>query len=92
MLYTRQSKYGILLALRKTELNCVLYTDIPLQDLLKNPSQSSTSEVPVAVLCRRGNDSLVATRALREAGINARDVVGGLQAWSRTVDPQFPTY
>ena len=47
----------------------------------------------VLVVCRRGNDSQVAVRRLEEAGLaNAFDVEGGLQSWSKTVDPTFPLY
>ena len=47
----------------------------------------------VLVVCRRGNDSQVAVRRLEEAGVaNAFDVEGGLQSWSKTVDPTFPLY
>ena len=45
------------------------------------------------MVCRRGNDSQVAVRRLEEAGVaNAFDVEGGLQSWSKTVDPTFPLY
>jgi adenylyltransferase/sulfurtransferase len=45
------------------------------------------------VVCRRGNDSQRAVAALREAGLaHAVDVVGGVEAWAREVDPGFPLY
>ena len=45
-------------------------------------------------LCRRGNDSQAGVRAVQELlpGVEVRDVVGGLQAWTTTVDPSFPAY
>lgn len=52
----------------------------------------------VFVLCRRGIDSRVATRTLRNfepfatAFPDCRHVDGGLLAWSATIDPTFPTY
>ena len=48
------------------------------------------------LLCRRGNDSQVAASVVREAmaeeGVRVRDVAGGLHAWARDVDQDFPVY
>ena len=48
------------------------------------------------LLCRRGNDSQIAASELREAmakeGVRVRDVAGGLHAWARDVDKDFPVY
>ena len=46
----------------------------------------------VFVLCRRGVDSVAATRILRLQGVRAFNVTGGLQAWAAEVDPAFPVY
>jgi rhodanese-related sulfurtransferase len=46
----------------------------------------------VFVLCRRGVDSVAATRILRHQGVRAFNVTGGLQAWAAEVDPAFPVY
>jgi len=47
----------------------------------------------VYVVCRRGNDSQLAVRALEAAGlVGARDVQGGLEAWRTQVDPTWPQY
>lgn len=44
-------------------------------------------------LCRRGIDSLVATRFLVEKGLTSvRNIDGGLSAWHAKVDPEFPLY
>ena len=47
-------------------------------------------------LCRRGNDSQIAASKLKEAmakeGVRVRDVAGGLHAWARDVDKDFPLY
>jgi adenylyltransferase/sulfurtransferase len=63
-----------------------------------NPS----NQADIYFLCRRGNDSLVSALALRRAldevdpenarGWRIRDVIGGVRAWSRDVDPGFPVY
>lgn len=58
------------------------------------PTSSSVAEQrPLYVVCRRGNDSQRAVAALRRVGIShGVDVVGGIEAWAREVDPTFPTY
>ncbi|KAG8835725.1 Urmylation protein [Serendipita sp. 399] len=76
--------------------------NIPLNDLLGDPSsylpQDPTTET--YVLCRLGNDSQIAAEALRgiarassgSAGAVVKDIIGGLRAWSKEVDAQFPVY
>jgi adenylyltransferase and sulfurtransferase len=50
-------------------------------------------EKEVFVVCRRGNDSQLAVRHLSEKlKIKARDLVGGLHAWTRNIDESFPIY
>ncbi|KAL1728212.1 hypothetical protein EV714DRAFT_215728 [Schizophyllum commune] len=51
---------------------------------------------PLITLCRLGNDSQLAADALREARSNTQikilDLIGGLRAWARDVEPGFPVY
>ncbi|KAK3155552.1 hypothetical protein QOZ80_2BG0204690 [Eleusine coracana subsp. coracana] len=48
---------------------------------------------PLYFICRRGDDSQVAVRMLRENGfLYATAVNGGLESWVREVDPGFPAY
>ena len=48
---------------------------------------------PVCVMCRRGNDSQHVVQMLRQNGfISAVDLVGGLEAWSRHANVDFPEY
>jgi len=56
--------------------------------------QSQSRMDKMAVVCRRGNDSLLAARALRaeDDSLDIVDLVGGLQAWSKEVNPNFPIY
>jgi len=69
---------------------------VPLSQLLADPSTcippDTTSKI--VVLCRLGNDSQIAAEALREfnPSFDVRDVVGGLRAWAKDVDPGFPVY
>ncbi|XP_048003076.1 adenylyltransferase and sulfurtransferase MOCS3 [Leguminivora glycinivorella] len=50
----------------------------------------------VTFICRRGNDSQVVAKlvldALPGAAGRIRDVVGGLHAWAKHVDQEFPVY
>lgn len=51
----------------------------------------------VYVVCRRGNNSQLAVERMRtllpaDWPVIFKDIVGGLQAWSEQVDPQFPIY
>ncbi|KAJ9111389.1 hypothetical protein QFC19_001157 [Naganishia cerealis] len=71
------------------------------QDVLDG-SAEDTSGVNIFFLCRRGNDSLVSAIALRKAlqevdpensrNWQIKDVIGGVRAWSKEVDPHFPVY
>ena len=47
---------------------------------------------PVHVLCKSGARSERVARRLRDAGIDARSVAGGIVAWSREVDETVPVY
>lgn len=48
---------------------------------------------PVCVVCRRGNDSQHVVQMLKEHGlITAVDLLGGLEAWSRHANVDFPEY
>lgn len=53
---------------------------------------------PICFICRFGNDSQLAVQKLRTSpgfestGRMVRDIVGGLAAWRKDVDPGFPEY
>ncbi|KAK8846792.1 hypothetical protein IAR55_005880 [Kwoniella newhampshirensis] len=76
-------------------------TNIPLPDILKNPSSLPRASETIFI-CRKGNDSQLAVEALRRELSRAessddqksrvRDVRGGLLAWNREVDQHFPIY
>ena len=50
----------------------------------------------VFVVCRRGNDSQKAVVLLKEKcaslPVTIKDVKGGLTAWTKHIDPDFPKY
>ncbi|KAF5375527.1 hypothetical protein D9615_009176 [Tricholomella constricta] len=86
-----ETEYGI----------CQLGTslNVPLNRLVANPYEYLPPEplTEIYVVCRLGNDSQIAADALRSVCPNDRiglvkDVVGGLRAWAREVDPAFPVY
>jgi adenylyltransferase/sulfurtransferase len=53
----------------------------------------SESNAQLYVVCRRGNESQRAVQYLHKKGFNsAKDIVGGLESWAQSVDPNFPTY
>jgi adenylyltransferase/sulfurtransferase len=64
------------------------------QDRLATILANQSGDGPVILICRRGNDSQQAVSQLRRRfpHVAARDVIGGLHAWARLVDPTFPVY
>ncbi|KAH7919367.1 hypothetical protein BV22DRAFT_1075308 [Leucogyrophana mollusca] len=72
------------------------FKNIPLTQVLANPAShlSEDKNSRVLVVCRLGNDSQIAADAFRDLGSNiiVQDLIGGLRAWSRDVDPHFPIY
>ena len=57
-------------------------------------SDSQEDPCSIVVVCRRGNDSQLAVQLLQEtdSSLNIRDIRGGLHAWARDIDPEFPVY
>jgi adenylyltransferase/sulfurtransferase len=49
-------------------------------------------ERPLIVYCHHGARSGAAAEWLRSQGFQARNLVGGIDRWSRDVDPQVPRY
>ena len=76
----------------------LLLLEVPLAELVADPAKVTRDgppeEMATYVVCRLGNDSQLAADALRNAGIPGivKDVVGGLRAWSKEVDRDFPVY
>ena len=76
--------------------NPIAPIDVSLHEIVANPGDFVSPELETYVVCRLGNDSQIAADALRSArpdpGSVIKDLVGGLHAWSRDVDPEFPVY
>ena len=68
----------------------------------KNDNKQSSSndnddknndDFDIYCICRRGNDSILATQILLKNGFcNVRNITGGLTAWNEQVDTSFPMY
>lgn len=75
-----------------------LLPDVPLAELVADPAKVTRDEPPeetaTYVVCRLGNDSQLAVDVLRNAGMAGivKDLVGGLRAWAKDVDRDFPVY
>ncbi|XP_071080310.1 adenylyltransferase and sulfurtransferase MOCS3-like [Haliotis cracherodii] len=67
-----------------------------LKSTVKKQPTGSNSPVSVVLVCRRGNDSQNAVRSLQhslsDCNVTLKDIRGGLHAWARQVDKDFPVY
>lgn len=71
-----------------------------MNELVANPAKyllGNTAET--YVICRLGNDSQIAVQALKGHGqaseakdLVIKDIIGGLRAWTKQVDANFPMY
>ncbi|KAF1914235.1 molybdopterin biosynthesis protein moeB [Ampelomyces quisqualis] len=56
------------------------------------------SEKPIFVVCRKGNDSQISVQKMKQLGLDhggkrfIGDIRGGLEAWRKSVDSDFPDY
>nr|AAL90043.1 AT10573p [Drosophila melanogaster] len=74
--------------------------NVPLVEILDDSylkrlgKQLEDKELPIVLVCRRGNDSQIAVQHLRNRFPThfVRDLIGGLHAWTNSVDPSFPIY
>ncbi len=68
-------------------------TLIPMGDLPSRAHQELDPDQPIVVLCHHGARSLNVTLWLREQGFeHAQSLAGGIDGWSRTIDPSIPLY
>ncbi|HRA00971.1 MAG TPA: molybdopterin-synthase adenylyltransferase MoeB, partial [Thermoflexales bacterium] len=67
-------------------------TFIPYDDVFERMDEL-TQASELFIICRTGRRSAEITDLLRESGYaNAKNVKGGLRAWSQEIDPSMPTY
>ena len=68
-------------------------TLIPMNEVPGRAFTELDEDAPIAVLCHHGSRSLSVANWLRQQGFEkAQSVAGGIDAWSRTVDPSVPRY
>jgi rhodanese-related sulfurtransferase len=68
-------------------------TLMPMGDVPSRAHQELDPDEHIIVLCHAGARSMNVTVWLRENGFeNAQSVRGGIDAWSREVDPSVPRY
>jgi rhodanese-related sulfurtransferase len=68
-------------------------TLIPMNEIPGRAHQELDEEAPILVLCHHGARSLSVAAWLRQQGFDkAQSVSGGIDAWSRTIDPTVPRY
>lgn len=69
---------------------------MPLAELVAKPDVylPRVKAMPTYIICRLGNDSQIAAEALRSIRPDGhiQDIIGGLRAWSKNIDPNFPIY
>jgi len=66
---------------------------IPMGDVPSRAHTELDPEEPIVVLCHHGVRSMNVTAWLRQQGFEkAQSMRGGIDAWSRRVDEEVPTY
>jgi rhodanese-related sulfurtransferase len=56
---------------------------IPLNSLMAGAGADLDKAVPIAVICRSGNRSELATMMLQARGYEAHNIEGGMEAWAK---------
>ena len=66
---------------------------MPMGDVPSRANNELDPDEPIIVLCHHGARSLNVTMWLRQQGFeNAQSLAGGIDGWSRTIDPNVPRY
>lgn len=72
------------------------FINAPLDVLVSNPQDylPLDPDIDTFAVCRLGNDSQIAADALRSLDQHCvvKDMIGGLKAWAKHVDNNFPIY
>lgn len=94
-LWRKQNKKHLLLDVRfKEEKNIadIGGTLIPLPELERRWRELPDDQGPIVVYCHHGVRSMNATQFLINKGVEAMSLAGGIDAWSREIDPTVPLY
>jgi rhodanese-related sulfurtransferase len=66
---------------------------MPMGDVPSRAHAELDPDAPIVVLCHHGARSLNVALWLRDQGFTqAQSLAGGIDAWSRAVDPEVPRY
>lgn len=66
---------------------------MPMGDVPSRAHQELDPDDHIVVMCHHGARSLNVTMWLRQQGFaRAQSLAGGIDAWSRTIDPKVPRY
>lgn len=66
---------------------------MPMGDVPSRAHAELDPDAHIVVLCHHGQRSFSVTMWLREQGFDyAQSLAGGIDAWSRTIDPDIPRY
>ncbi len=66
---------------------------IPMGDIPSRAHTELDPDVPIVVVCHHGARSLSVAMWLRHQGFDhAQSLAGGMEQWSRTIDPTIPRY
>lgn len=66
---------------------------MPMNEVPGRAFNELDEDAPLAVLCHHGARSLSVANWLRQQGFGkAQSVAGGIDAWSRSIDPTVPRY
>lgn len=66
---------------------------MPMGDVPSRAHQELDPDQPIVVLCHHGMRSLSVTMWLREQGFeHVQSLAGGIDRWSRVIDPSVPRY
>lgn len=68
-------------------------TLMPMGEVPSRAHAELDPDAPIVVLCHHGARSLSVTMWLRNQGFeNVQSLAGGIEAWSRSIDPSIPRY
>ncbi len=68
-------------------------TNIPMSEIPSRAHTELDPDQPIVVLCHHGARSLSVTMWLRNQGFDhAQSLAGGIDHWSRAIDPSVPRY
>jgi len=66
---------------------------MPMGEVASRAHQELDSDAHIVVVCHHGVRSLNVTQWLRQQGFEkVQSLRGGIDAWSRQIDPKVPTY